>query len=211
MIRSCIRPVLFLAISTGITACGGGSGDHPASATSTDGNTSPGSAVDNQIQHAAIDYSLITDQALSDCVSRTEISDTAQLQILNCNSQDIATVAGIEQFGELRVLSLRQNQLTDISAIRTLTKLSYLDISHNRVTSVTGPVSVTTLNAAYNRISAIDTLTELPQLQRLYINNNAITDLSPLSGLLTIRHLTADNNAASLPVTLPDSLKSFRI
>ncbi|MDK2777686.1 MAG: leucine-rich repeat domain-containing protein [Pseudomonadota bacterium] len=209
MISSCIRPVLFLAISTSITACGG-SGSHPASATSADSDTSSGSTV-NQIQHAAIDYSLIADQALSDCVSRTEISDTAQLQILNCNSQDIATVAGIEQFGELRVLSLRQNQLTDISAIRTLSKLSHLDISHNRVTSVTGPASVTTLNAAYNHISAIDTLTELPLLQRLYINNNAITDLSPLSGLLTVRHLTADNNPASLPATLPDSLESFRI
>lgn len=91
---------------------------------------------------------------------------------IECHSQSITVVDGLNQFPQLQSLSLYNNQITQVS-IQNLPGLRHI-------------------NLAKNSLKTIE-LTGLPALEELYVFNNKLTDLA-LNHLPKLKLLKANEN-----------------
>lgn len=91
---------------------------------------------------------------------------------IECHSQNIAVVDGLEQFTQLQSLSIYNNQLTQVS-VKNLPHLRHLNLAKNSLKSIE--------------------LVGLPALEELYIFNNKLTGLS-LNNLPALKLLKANEN-----------------
>lgn len=91
---------------------------------------------------------------------------------IECHSQKIAVLDGLEQFPQLQSLSVYNNQITQIS-VKNLPNLRYLNIAKNSITSFE--------------------LINLPALEELLMFNNKLTDLA-LKNLPKLKLFKANEN-----------------
>lgn len=84
------------------------------------------------------DYNL-ADTGLKKCIQDTiqeaNITNASQLTILQCPSNSITSLHGIEVFKQLRTLGLNKNNIHNISSLSTLIHLTNLDLAENQITS----------------------------------------------------------------------------
>lgn len=219
MNASLVQVALVLIASVAFTGCSGGSGGPSSHVAVT-----PESPADNtnkpfsgtKFEAKPINYSLISDAHLRQCVRQSGAIDTSP-QALSCSGKSIRSLAGIEQFDDLRVLDLSANQIEHIDELRSLSRLSTLNISFNKIYSLealTNAEYLTKIIANNNNLSSLEELSELPNLKNLYVSNNQIRDLAALNDFGSLEYLTAENNQAniaSIPSALPQSLKSYRL
>jgi hypothetical protein len=90
-------PLFFL-----LTACGGSNNTETLPTTS-----SPDPAATN----VKINFEIIEDSNLRSCVSSTNVENIEDVTNLNCDEQNIESIAGIEQFTKLTNLSLNKTKL----------------------------------------------------------------------------------------------------
>lgn len=91
---------------------------------------------------------------------------------IECHSQNIAVLDGLEQFTQLQSLSIYNNQLTQAS-VKNLPHLRHINLAKNSLKSIE--------------------LVGLPVLEELYIFNNKLTGLS-LTDLPALKLLKANEN-----------------
>lgn len=212
MNASLMQVALVLIASIAFTGC-----------SSSKGSKSANNGFDNSAEHQTlstgsfkaepIDYSLISDAKLRDCIKESGAVDTSP-QVIVCSGKGVYSLAGIEQFGDLRVLDVRANNLENIDELASLTRLSSLNISYNQIYSLGALANLkrlTKIVANNNNLHSLDELSELPNLKNLYVSNNSLTNLAALNDFDSLEYLTAENNHASIPNALPQSLKSFRL
>lgn len=211
MNASLVQVALVLIASIAFTGCSSSSGSKQANSGTADDIRNPAST--ERYEAKAINYSLITDTKLRDCIKGTGAVDTG-LQVIVCSYLGVQSLAGIEQFGNLRVLDVSANKIKSIDELAHIPYLGTLDISHNQISTLAPlaqSTSLTKLNANNNNLASLDELSELPNLKNLYVSNNSLTNLTALNDFDSLKYLTAENNRASIPHALPQSLKSFRL
>ena len=149
-------------------------------------------------------YNVVKGNTLIDSSNDDELSieiDESSLEnftSLNCNSEAITSIKGIENFKYLKVLNLDNNKgLSDISVLSNLTNLETLSIEGlelNNIDFVKDLTNLETLNLNNNKINNIDVLQNLVNLNMLNIEDNKITDLSSLENLKNLETLRFTNN-----------------
>lgn len=161
-----------------------------------------------------IDYSLLNDQALANCVKQADVQYAEQVQILKCQDRSIESIKGLEQFSDLRVLNVSGNSIRSISPLSELEHLSYINVSRNQIFNIE-PLSklnnMTFLSISSNHIMKIDALSDKATLRRLYADNNNIVSFDSLGTLKNLNHFTASVNPAPFPNNLPNALKTYKI
>jgi Leucine-rich repeat (LRR) protein len=112
-----------------------------------------------------------------------EIINVSELTILDCSSQNITNLSGIQQLPFLTELYLSNNPITNFLTTEYLRNLKTLDLSN------------TTLSNS-NRYF----LSDLKNLENLYLDSNPFNYVSNLSGLINIVTLSLVSNQI-LPTT----------
>ena len=111
-------------------------------------------------------------QCVQELATKKNWQSLADITELECNSKNIASLAGIEQFPQLQKLSVYNNQLTEAS-IGKLPNLRHINIAKNKIAQVA--------------------FSELPALEELYIFGNKLTALE-LMGLPKLKLLKINDN-----------------
>ena len=123
---------------------------------------------------------------------------------LNCNSQNITDLTGVEFFVNITNLYCNSNQLTTLPNLDSLTSLQRLYCYNNQLTTLPGLTNNTTLQYLYcynNQLTTLPDLTNNTALQYLRCNNNQITALPDLTNNTTLQYLHCHNNQITV---LPD-------
>ncbi|MBU0727155.1 hypothetical protein KKA95_00555, partial [Patescibacteria group bacterium] len=110
---------------------------------------------------------------------------------INCSSQGITSIAGIEYLTSIEFLRVDSNNVTDISPLSSLTtNLRSINFGNNTSLSDLSPISgLTNLDYVYCNscnISDISALSGLTGLQAFQAGANNISNLAPLSGLTSL-------------------------
>lgn len=189
-----------------ITGCSSGSSSQSAQSKSTD--------LPVAFDVKSVDFSLITDENLANCIKENGITDTGA-QTLVCEAKSIESLEGIEQFTNLRVAKLGQNNIQNTQPLASLVRLVALDVSNNRLQTLAGVdklAELYKLNVNNNKLSDADNLKALKQLKRLYISNNELQNLAFVSQLDSLENLDAENNQTSNSFpSLPMGIQTFTI
>lgn len=121
---------------------------------------------------------IVADSNLQAClqslVDENKWTDTKDVTVINCHSQDIQSMRGLEQFINLVSLSLYNNQLKQLD----------IDLKQFK--------NLKALNLARNNLSQL-TISDLSKLNNLYVFDNHLTDLR-LSNLAQLQTFKANNN-----------------
>ncbi len=137
------------------------------------------------------------DANLDTCVKASSATYVRQLSILNCTSQSITSLVGIENLTSLTRLGLSSNSISDVTPLAGLTSLTYLSLYSNSIMDVTplaGLTSLTHLSLSSNSISDVTPLAGLTSLTILDLGYNSISDVTPLAGLTSLTSLWFSNN-----------------
>jgi len=111
-------------------------------------------------------------QCLTTLAQKNNWASVDTVTKIECHSQNIAVLDGLEQFTQLQSLSIYNNQLTQAS-VKNLSHLRHLNLAKNSLKSVE--------------------LAGLPALEELYVFNNKLTGLS-LTNLPALKLLKANEN-----------------
>lgn len=191
-----------------LSACsGGGSAKHTTAQQDANQNLN-----NKNIVFTVVDLSLIADANLRQCIEEIGAKETIH-QNLNCSRRGITSLRGIEQFQDLRMLDLSHNQLSNIDELSQLSRLSSLYINDNQIYDLSALEklsALTKLVANNNQIQSIDAL-ENSKVRQLYLNNNQISNLAVINSLASLENFTAENNRASIPNSLPKTLKTYSL
>ena len=122
---------------------------------------------------------------------------------INCSSQNITTLSGIEKLKNLKKLDCSNNKLTDLSEIAHLTALEDLNCENNQLSQLP---SFQQLNHLMYLICSNNKLNTLPDfsttlnLKKLQCNNNLITEIKGLDKLSQLEMFVAyQNKITKLP------------
>ncbi|WEV75781.1 hypothetical protein [Bifidobacterium sp. ESL0800] len=136
----------------------------------------------------------------------TVASHVKQISI-NPDSNNLASLEGIDLLTNLRILHIPSSQLTDISPIAGLTSLIDLTINNSpnvaSFTPVAGLSNLVNLSLNGDGIDSsskpLPNLSQLSSLIYLSLDNNAIKDITPLHGLTQLMRLSMiDNNVSDI-------------
>ncbi|GAA3599549.1 hypothetical protein GCM10022198_24790 [Klugiella xanthotipulae] len=122
------------------------------------------------------------------------VAEAATITSLNCDSQGIVSLGGIESLTGIVNLSLASNAIVDVTPLAGLTTLSTLQLQENKISDV-APLSA------------------LPRLKWLYLWTNQIADLSSLTN--SLERLWIEGQVVTLPAIQPgvvqaNPVKNFR-
>jgi len=129
------------------------------------------------------------------------ITDVTEIQ---CHSQSIKSIAGIEHFTQLQKLSLYNNELESVS-LSGLPKLRHVNIAKNKLTQVAFS-DLPELEELYifgNKLTALE-LQKLPRLSLIKINDNQLkkftyADLPELEKIYMFNNHIEDVDIYHLP------------
>jgi Leucine-rich repeat (LRR) protein len=116
---------------------------------------------------------------------------------LNCSSDQITNLSGLEYLTSLSSIRFGSNQIQDISALSTMVNVTFLDLFNNQITDITPLAGLTSLSILYlheNNIVDISSLASLPVLDYLILDGNNVLDPSPLASRVTLTRLFFRNN-----------------
>ena len=123
---------------------------------------------------------------------------------LDCNSQNIAGLTGIECFININYLNCYNNQLTALPDLSANTDLQYIWCNNNQLTALPDLTANTALQILYcynNQLTALPVLSANTDLQYLWCYNNQLTALPDLSTNIALQQLRCQNNQlTALPV-----------
>ena len=123
---------------------------------------------------------------------------------LNCSSQSIADLTGVEYFINITALDCKFNNLTALPALDSLTSLLYLYCNDNQLTVLPGLTNNTALQRLecyINQLTALPDLANNTALAQLWCFWNQLTTLPDLSNNTALQQLYCYNNQLT---TLPD-------
>lgn len=144
-----------------------------------------------------VDYDLIEDDNLRECLEETAFTHIEQFKTLVCFGRGIESLEGVQQFTQLTSASLDQNVISDYSPLGGLPALHTLSLTSAKIADLTGfpyMPSLTTLVLYDNQISDIRPLEANPQLLNLTLNSNKISDTGQFQGLPELDSLLLKNN-----------------
>lgn len=113
-------------------------------------------------------------------------AEAANILEVNCQSQGIVNLEGIEYLTTITRLNVRNSNISDIAPLASLTSLENLTLGENDVSDVTplqNLVELTYLDAGDNSISDIGPLAGLTNLSQIILTKNRIVDLTPLAAV----------------------------
>ena len=99
----------------------------------------------------------------------------SKIKEINCSSNQLTNLEGIENLTNLTHLYCSNNQLTDLEGIENLRKLKHL-------------------NCHYNQLTALPDLSANTALQYLNCKNNQLTILPDLSANISLQSFSCSNN-----------------
>jgi len=140
------------------------------------------------------------DANMAACVNNSVAISIHDLTTLNCTSDNITNLTGIEFLVNLQNLDLSDNSISDISALANLTALRTLDLfGGNSISDIGALANLTALTdlRLSSNISDISALINLTALTRLYLNINTISDISALANLTALTDLRLSSNNIS--------------
>ncbi len=111
-------------------------------------------------------------QCLSALAQKNNWSSVDSVTKIECHSQKISVLDGLEKFSQLQSLSVYNNQITK-AVVQNLPNLRYINLAKNSLTFIE--------------------LSSLPALEELYIFNNKLTALN-LKSLPKLKLLKANEN-----------------
>jgi len=157
---------------------------------------------------------LFTDANLQACVDAfaqlNAWTTTDQITgFLNCSSQGIAVLKGMEHLTALTELALNQNVLTNLDALATLTQLQSLSLYGNALTKldvVSKLTALNTLNLSDNQLQNIRPLSALIALDSLDLSNNKIGErgIGDVDDLITLINATDIKLAGNINIACSD-------
>ncbi|MFN8275490.1 MAG: leucine-rich repeat domain-containing protein [Flavobacteriaceae bacterium] len=141
-----------------------------------------------------------------------EVSEAANITILNVNASGIADLTGIEAFTSLQILHCENNQLTSLDA-SNLFSLMVLICSDNQISAlnVTGLFNLEMLECSNNQLTTLNLSgLGLSSLRGLSCGNNQLTTIN-IAGITSLENLNlSDNLLTSLSVSGLGNLKSIQ-
>ncbi len=123
---------------------------------------------------------------------------------LDCNSQNIAGLTGIECFINIAQLHCYGNQLTALPDLSANTALQRLYCNNNQLTALpdlSANTALQELSCNENQLTALPDLSANTALKYLYCNNNQLTALPDLLANIALKYLYCFNNQLT---ALPD-------
>lgn len=137
------------------------------------------------------------DPQLKHCVEETlrknQWQSLERITSLECHSQKIASLAGVEQLVKLQKLSLYNNNLTQVGLVN-LPELRHINLAKNRITRIqlAQLPALTELYLFGNRLEKFH-LQQLPALRLLKINDNQLLAFT-YDGLPAVEKIYMFNN-----------------
>lgn len=124
------------------------------------------------------------------------------LAVLNCCSNQLTTLAGVECLTGLQRLYFGRNEITDLKPIMCFKKLKTLFCCNNPIHNfelIANFINLEVLYCSENAINGLEPLIHLVNLKELFCSNNQITDLRPLTNLRNLTEIyCTDNQIRSL-------------
>lgn len=143
----------------------------------------------------------IEDENLKSCIRfETLVSNytyAGQVSELECNRDNISSLAGLEAFTELQSLLLFSNNITDISPLSGLTKLLLLDLGANAIADHKPLASLTDLKIlglSGTNLDNLDILSGHTDLEILFLVNNSLSSLDGIERLTSLKNLNLAYN-----------------
>lgn len=133
-----------------------------------------------------VDYSMIQDQGLRNCLQATGNTHLEQFDVIYCLDRGITQLEGIEQFQQTQSVSLENNHILDLSPLTALNQLAVVSVSGNDLVTLdalTQSASIRNIAAHNNRIFDLNAVSMMPQIVTLTLDNNQISDTTPLQTL----------------------------
>jgi Leucine-rich repeat (LRR) protein len=119
------------------------------------------------------------------------------IRILDCSSNNLTTLVGIENLTNLTTLYCYNNQLSSLAGIENLTNLKELYCNKNQLSSLAEIKNLTNLTILYcnnNQLTSLKSIKNLTNLITLYCNNNLLDSLVGIENLANITVLHCHNN-----------------
>jgi len=128
---------------------------------------------------------------------------------LNCSSQGIAILEGVQHLTSVTELALNQNVITNIDALATLTQLQSLSLYGNSLSKldvISALTALTTLNLSNNQLKNIRPLSALTALNQLDLSNNNIGErgIGDVDDLVTLVNATDIKLAGNVNIACSD-------
>ena len=145
------------------------------------------------------------------------IADSASTltSVLDCNSQNISDLTGIEYFINITELVCFNNQLYSLPGLSANTALSKLWCSVNQLTSLpdlSANTALTSLNCINNQLTSLPGLSVNTALSELYCSDNQLTSLPDLSTNIALQSLyCGTNQLTSLDVSVCIALEELNL
>jgi len=125
------------------------------------------------------------------------IDQLIRLEMLFCENNELTSLKGVENLKYLKEISCEKNQITDISSLSNLNNLELLNISSNKLTTlndIKNLTNITELLFSHNRISDLNQISGFIKLVFLHFNNNDCHDLSIINNFTKLQYLSFSNN-----------------
>lgn len=148
---------------------------------------------------------LVHDYQLNMCLQNVVNADptiqyASQITTLDCQSQNISSLEGIDAFIALTRLEVSNNMITDLSPVASLPSLSALFAFNNQVSDLSGLSTATQLKELHlggNSAADLAPLSQLTNLESLVLPNGGIVDLAAIAPLTQLAFLDIDMNPVS--------------
>jgi len=138
-------------------------------------------------------------QVLNITSSQIFTTDMATLNSLDVESDNIASLVGLETAVNLTSLVLDGNQITDLTPLAGLTQINTLELDDNQITDLTPLSNLTSMNALSvddNPVSNLQPLQNMTQLSSLEMDGDQIISLgTALSNMGSLSVLDLGNNS----------------
>lgn len=167
-------------------------------------------------------------QCLNALAQKNNWSNFNAVTKIECHSQKIAVLDGLEQFPQLQTLSVYNNQITK-AAVQNLPNLRHINLAKNALTSIelSGLPALEELYIFNNKLVALTLkslpklkllksnenqlltfdYSELPELEKIYIFNNLIVNFD-IYHLPKLRYMDCRQNP--MPAKLYDDMNALK-
>ena len=135
----------------------------------------------------------------------TGLEFAINLEVLNLENSQIASISPLKNLTKLRELNLgknttnyfHKNKISDISPLENLTNLTSLVLENNKVSDISSLKNLTKLselNLNDNQIANVSSLRNLTNLTQLGLAGNQVADISTLRNLTNLTQLGLSGN-----------------
>ncbi len=152
----------------------------------------------------------LADSGFQGCLAET-VTYVHELFDINCFSNGVNDIAGIEQFTYLKAVDFRGNNISDITPLNSLLYLEKVGLDNNPITNHNLLTNVSIKSLQLSNTGITDTNFLLPLIHLLDVeigNNGGVNDLAPLAPRLGLQSLNINNTSVS-DLSLISSFKAM--